>query len=72
MVASCQVLYLSVGGFSADCIVVCRFPEGDDVYGFVIEFVNECANFGEFAGFVDANGLAGGFCIVHGYEVQCG
>ena len=37
-----------------------RFPQGDDVYGFGVEFVNECADFGELAGFIDADGLAGG------------
>ena len=63
MVASGQVFHLSVSGFSVDSVVVCLFPQGDGVDGFGIEFVNEGANFGELARFIDANGDFGDFGV---------
>ena len=46
VVASGQVLYLSVCSASLHSVVVCCFPQGDDVDVFGVEFVDEGANFG--------------------------
>ena len=46
VVASCQVLYLSVCSASLPSVVLCWFPQGDDVDVFGVEFVDEGANFG--------------------------
>ena len=58
VVASCEVLHLAVCCVSAGSAVVGWFPQRDDIDFVGVEFVNEGADFGEFAGLVDSDGLA--------------
>ena len=63
------MLDLAVCCVPAGSVVVGWFAQRDDIDFVGVKFVNEGADFGEFASFVDSDGLALCLCVVHGDEV---